>query len=177
KLEGGGAIAPQVRKILDTGIPVMGHLGLTPQSINMFGGYKVQAKTAEAARQLLADARLLEELGCFSLVLECIPSDLGAEVARELAIPVIGIGAGAEVDGQVLVYHDILRYGTAYAPRFVRAYADLNADVPEAIGRFVADVKAGAFPTSEEAYAPTAEVLAALQEISRRVDGGGGGEH
>ncbi|MEO7994408.1 MAG: 3-methyl-2-oxobutanoate hydroxymethyltransferase [bacterium] len=170
KLEGGARIAGQIQKIIDAGIPVMGHLGLTPQSIHQFGGYKVQGKTAEAARQMVADAHLLESLGCFALVLECVPSDLAAHIARDLTIPVIGIGAGQEVDGQVLVFHDLLQFGTEYAPKFVRAYADLNESVPAAIAAFVRDVKAGTFPSSDEAYAPTQAVLEALEAIATQVE-------
>lgn len=170
KLEGGQPVLRSVQRIVDAGIPVMAHLGLTPQSIHQLGGYTVQGKTAVAAARIRDDARRLEEAGAFSLVLECVPSDLAAKIAAELTIPVIGIGAGAEVDGQVLVFHDLLRYGTQYAPKFVRAYADLNALIPEAIGQFVADVKAGSFPSSQEMYAPNTGVLEALSAIADKVE-------
>lgn len=169
KLEGGAPILEAVRRIVGAGIPVMAHLGLTPQSIHQLGGYRVQGRTPNAAAKMLADARALEAAGAFSLVLECIPADLASLIAAELTIPVIGIGAGAGVDGQVLVFHDLLRFGTAYAPRFVRAYADLNQLIPEAIQRFAADVRSGQFPAKDETYAPSPEVLAALQDVARRM--------
>lgn len=169
KLEGGSPVLHSVERMVASGIPVMAHLGLTPQSIHQLGGYKVQGKTPDAAARMVADAHALESAGAFSLVLECVPSDLAALIARELTIPVIGIGAGAEVDGQVLVFHDILRYGTAYAPKFVRAYANLNELIPQAIAQFAADVREGRFPTSDEAYAPSPEVLDALRAIAHRI--------
>jgi 3-methyl-2-oxobutanoate hydroxymethyltransferase len=133
-------------------IPVMGHLGLTPQSLHRFGGYKVQGRGEEARRALLAAAGALEEAGCFALVLECVPGDLAAEVSRALAIPTIGIGAGPDCDGQVLVYHDLLGLEERIAPRFVRRYAELGRESRAAIARFADDVRAGRFPAAGETY-------------------------
>ena len=142
KLEGGEEILPSVRKILDAGIPIMGHLGLTPQSINKFGTYAVRAKDDAEAAKLLADAKLLEEAGCFALVLEKIPAALAEKVASSISIPVIGIGAGVKVDGQVLVYADMLGMTADFSPKFLRRYADLNTIITDAVGSYVSDVKA-----------------------------------
>lgn len=152
KLEGGAEIRESITRILTAGIPVMGHLGLTPQSIYKFGTYTVRAKEDAEAQKLLDDAHLLQELGCFALVLEKIPASLATRVAAELHIPIIGIGAGPGVDGQVLVMHDMLGLTTEFKPRFLRRYAELGTLVHEAVGHFVADVKAQAFPTDKEAY-------------------------
>ena len=152
KLEGGAEVAESVTRILTAGIPVMGHLGLTPQSIYKFGTYTVRAKEEAEAQKLIEDAHLLERLGCFALVLEKIPAALAAQVAREVKIPVIGIGAGGGVDGQVLVVHDMLGLTTEFKPRFLRRYAELGTIIHEAVAHFVADVKAKDFPSEKEAY-------------------------
>ena len=152
KLEGGLEVIPMVKKIIDAGIPVMGHLGLTPQSINAFGTYAVRAKEEAEAEKLVSDAHLLEEAGCFAIVLEKIPAKLAARVSSELKIPVIGIGAGGQVDGQVLVYADMLGLTQGFSPRFLRRYADLNSVVTDAVGQYITDVKQGDFPNENEQY-------------------------
>jgi 3-methyl-2-oxobutanoate hydroxymethyltransferase len=152
KLEGGARVADAVQRIVEAGIPVMGHLGLTPQSVLAFGGYKVQARGEADQERLLADARTLERAGCFSLVLEGIPARLGAAVSRELTIPTIGIGAGLQCDGQVLVTHDLLGLFHGHQPKFVRRYAELGAATRDAFARYVADVKARRFPSDAESY-------------------------
>lgn len=152
KLEGGAEIKESVERILSAGIPVMGHLGLTPQSINKFGTYNVRAREKEEADKLISDALLLEEIGCFALVLEKIPADLAAKVAAKLSIPVIGIGAGGNVDGQVLVMHDMLGINKGFSPRFLRRYADLASVMDGAVRNYIADVKSGDFPSEAESY-------------------------
>ncbi len=152
KLEGGEEILESVQRILSAGIPVMGHLGLTPQSINKFGTYAVRAKEEAEAQKLIADAHLLEEAGCFAIVLEKIPASLATKVAGELTIPIIGIGAGNGVDGQVLVVHDMLGINKGFSPRFLRRYADLHTVMTDAIGNYVADVKELDFPNDKEQY-------------------------
>lgn len=152
KLEGGIEILPSVKKIVDAGIPVMGHLGLTPQSINKFGTYAVRAKEDAEAEKLISDAHLLEETGCFSLVLEKIPATLAAKVAKEISIPIIGIGAGGGVDGQVLVIADMLGMNNEFSPRFLRRYADLFGTITQAVGNYVEDVKSRDFPNEKEQY-------------------------
>ena len=152
KLEGGARVADAVQRIVEAGIPVMGHLGLTPQSVLAFGGYKVQARGEADQERLLADAKTLERAGCFSLVLEGIPARLGAAVTRELTIPTIGIGAGVQCDGQVLVTHDLLGLFHGHQPKFVRRYAELGAATRDAFARYVADVKARRFPSDTESY-------------------------
>jgi len=152
KLEGGERVAGAVHRIVQAGIPVMGHLGLTPQSVLAFGGYKVQARGEADQERLLLEARALEAAGCFALVLEGIPARLGAAVSRELAIPTIGIGAGVGCDGQVLVMHDMLGLYHGRVPKFVRRYAELGDAMREAFARYVADVKARRFPADEESY-------------------------
>ncbi len=152
KLEGGSEIKESIKKILNAGIPVMGHLGLTPQSIYKFGTYTVRAKEDEEAKKLLQDAKLLEKLGCFALVVEKIPAHLAEQVAKSISIPVIGIGAGAGVDGQVLVIHDMLGMNNEFSPRFLRRYLDLFDQMTKAIGNYVADVKSQDFPNSNEQY-------------------------
>ena len=152
KLEGGEEILPSVKRILAAGIPVMGHLGLMPQSINKFGTYAVRAKEEAEAEKLIRDAKLLEEAGCFGIVLEKIPAALAERVAKELTIPVIGIGAGGNVDGQVLVVTDMLGMTNDFSPRFLRRYADLFTIVTEAVGHYVEDVKSGDFPNEKEQY-------------------------
>jgi 3-methyl-2-oxobutanoate hydroxymethyltransferase len=152
KLEGGEEIAESVSRILSAGIPVMGHLGLTPQSIYKFGTYTVRAKQDDEANKLKQDAKLLEKLGCFALVLEKVPSKLAKEVAKSLTIPVIGIGAGDGVDGQVLVTHDMLGMTHEFSPRFLRRYLDLYAEMGNAFKNYIKDVKSKDFPNKEEQY-------------------------
>ena len=152
KLEGGERVAPAVKRIVEIGIPVMGHLGLTPQSVLAFGGYKVQARGEADQERLIGEARLLEASGCFSLVLEGIPARLGAAVTRELSIPTIGIGAGPSCDGQVLVSHDLLGLFLGRTPKFVRRYAELAEAIRTAFESYVADVKARRFPGERESY-------------------------
>jgi 3-methyl-2-oxobutanoate hydroxymethyltransferase len=153
KLEGGTEMVPVVRAIVRRGaIPVMGHVGLTPQSVLAFGGYRVQGKGAEAAARVTADALALQEAGCFAIVLEGVPADLGRAISTRLHIPTIGIGAGPGCDGQVLVFHDYLTFGTEFAPKFVRRYADVGKVIREATEHYVKDVKSGRFPGAEESY-------------------------
>lgn len=152
KMEGGSEIRESIERILCAGIPVMGHLGLTPQSINKFGTYSVRAREQAEAEKLLADAKMLDEIGCFGIVLEKIPAGLAARVAKEVNIPVIGIGAGGGVDGQVLVMHDMLGINQGFSPRFLRRYADLASVMHDAIGHYVADVKSSDFPSESESY-------------------------
>lgn len=152
KLEGGAEIAESVQRILSAGIPVMGHLGLTPQSINKFGTYAVRAKEEAEAEKLINDAKLLEELGCFSLVLEKIPAALAEKVAKSLSIPVIGIGAGGGVDGQVLVMQDMLGINKGFSPKFLRRYADLATVINDAVSHYIEDVKSHDFPNENEQY-------------------------
>lgn len=152
KLEGGSEIKESIKRILNAGIPVMGHLGLTPQSIYKFGTYTVRAKEEAEAEQLIEDAKLLEKLGCFALVLEKIPAALAEKVAKTISIPVIGIGAGGGVDGQVLVIHDMLGMNNEFSPRFLRRYLDLYEQMTKAIGNYVADVKSKDFPNANEQY-------------------------
>lgn len=152
KLEGGEEILESVNRILTAGIPVMGHLGLTPQSIHKFGTYNVRAKEEAEAAKLVRDAHLLEDAGCFAVTLEKIPAALAARVSDELYIPTIGIGAGGGCDGQVLVIHDMLGINKEFSPRFLRRYADLHTIMTDAIGRYVSDVKAREFPNEQEQY-------------------------
>ncbi|MCB9252889.1 MAG: 3-methyl-2-oxobutanoate hydroxymethyltransferase [Flavobacteriales bacterium] len=152
KLEGGVEVVESVKRILSAGIPVMGHLGLTPQSIFKFGTYSVRAKDKKEAEKLIHDAKLLEEAGCFAIVLEKIPAELAAEVAEMLSIPVIGIGAGSKVDGQVLVLHDMLGMTKEFNPRFLRRYLNLKEEITKAVGKYVEDVKTLDFPNSSEQY-------------------------
>lgn len=152
KLEGGEEVVESIKRIISAGVPVMGHLGLTPQSIYKFGTYAVRAKEEEEAERLVQNARLLEEAGCFALVLEKIPASLGKRVSEELKIPVIGIGAGMHVDGQVLVMHDMLGITKDFSPRFLRRYLNLYDDIKQATGRYIADVKSKDFPNDKEQY-------------------------
>lgn len=152
KLEGGSEVRESIERILCAGIPVMGHLGLTPQSINKFGTYAVRAREEAEAQKLIEDAHLLEELGCFALVLEKIPAQLATKVAQELTIPIIGIGAGGGVDGQVLVMHDMLGINKNFSPRFLRRYADLNTIITGAVQQYIEDVKNKDFPNEQEQY-------------------------
>lgn len=152
KMEGGVEIIESITRILSAGIPVMGHLGLTPQSIHKFGTYVVRAKENEEAKKLIEDAHRLQEAGCFAIVLEKIPAALASQVAQELTIPLIGIGAGGGVDGQVLVIHDMLGINQEFSPRFLRRYHNLFAEMTGAVGNYIADVKSGDFPNEKEQY-------------------------
>ncbi len=152
KMEGGAEVEESIRRILSAGIPIMGHLGLTPQSIHKFGTYVVRATEEEEAEKLIEDAHLLEELGCFAIVLEKIPSKLAAQLAREIKIPIIGIGAGSKVDGQVLVLHDMLGITQEFSPRFLRRYHDLSTEIKNAVGNYIKDVKNLDFPNENEQY-------------------------
>ena len=152
KLEGGEEIIETINRILTAGIPIMGHLGLMPQSINKYGTYSVRAKNDKEAEKLINDAKLLEEAGCFAIVLEKIPADLAEKVAKELTIPIIGIGAGGGVDGQVLVIQDMLGMNKGFSPRFLRRYADLHSVMTNAIQQYIEDVKSSDFPNEQEQY-------------------------
>ncbi len=152
KLEGGTSVAPTIRALVAAGIPVMGHVGLTPQHIHAFGGYRVQGQTAAAARALLDDALTLEGAGCFSIVLEGVPAPVAEHVSARLEIPTIGIGAGAGTSGQVLVFHDLLGLWGGQSPRFVKRYADLGTSAEAAIAAFAAEVRAGTFPAASHSY-------------------------
>jgi len=152
KLEGGEHMAETIRSIVDIDIPVMGHVGLTPQSVHRMGGFKVQGRQEEQARKILADAKAVEQAGAFSLVLEGIPRDLAKEVTAAVEIPTIGIGAGADCDGQVLVIHDILGLCNKYSPKFVKRYADISTIISQGVSDYIADVKAGDFPTPDHSF-------------------------
>ena len=152
KLEGGSEIIESIERILTAGIPVMGHLGLTPQSIYRFGTYTVRAKEKEEAAKLLEDAKLLEQSGCFAIVLEKVPASLAKKVTESINIPVIGIGAGSGVDGQVLVLHDMIGMTHEFSPRFLRRYLNLFEDIKNAVGQYVSDVKSSDFPNEKEQY-------------------------
>lgn len=152
KLEGGRKRTPMVEALVDAEIPVMGHIGLTPQSVHAMGGFRVQAKTEETARGLLDDAQALEAAGCFAIVLEGVPNEVAAMVTGAVNVPTIGIGAGAHCDGQVLVFHDVLGIEDRIAPKFVRRYATVRADSVDALGAYAADVRGGRFPADEESY-------------------------
>jgi 3-methyl-2-oxobutanoate hydroxymethyltransferase len=162
KLEGAGATLSRVRTIVDAGVPVMGHIGLTPQSATMLGGFKAQGRTAAQARQLFADAHALEAAGCFSVVLEAVPPAVAARVTESLSVPTIGIGAGADCDGQVLVYHDLLGYQQG-GPRFVKQYAQLGPEIKDALERYAADVRSGVFPEPQHTYGIPEEELALFE--------------
>jgi 3-methyl-2-oxobutanoate hydroxymethyltransferase len=153
KVEGGRRVLAAVEAILAADIPVMGHVGLTPQSYRKFGGFKVQGRESAAAREILEDAAALSEAGCFAIVLECVPEDLASEITRTIPVPTIGIGAGASCDGQVLVFHDVMGLSPGVAPRFVRRYANLAPIIEEAARAFTRDVKSRSFPGKEESYA------------------------
>jgi len=152
KLEGGSEVIESITRILSAGIPVMGHLGLTPQSIYKFGTYTVRAKEEEEAQKLIEDAKLLEEKGCFAIVLEKIPAELATRVAKEISIPIIGIGAGSGVDGQVLVLHDMLGINNEFKPRFLRKYLNLYEEIKGAISSYISDERAVDFPSDKEQY-------------------------
>src|SRR5439155_7900902 len=152
KLEGAGPSVSRVRAIVGAGIPVMGHVGLTPQSATMLGGFKTQGKTSEAAARLIDEALALEAAGAFSVVLEAVPAPVAAEITRRLTVPTIGIGAGPDCDGQVLVYHDLLGLTEGHLPRFVKRYANLSREIRDALEAYVSDVRSGAFPEDQHTY-------------------------
>jgi 3-methyl-2-oxobutanoate hydroxymethyltransferase len=162
KLEGAGPMVPRVRAIVGAGIPVMGHIGLTPQSATSLGGFKAQGRTAEKARKLVEDGRELEAAGCFSLVLEAVPAAVAAEVTRALTIPTIGIGAGRECDGQVLVWHDLLGLYEGRSPRFVKRYADIGTEIRKALETYADEVRTGRFPEDQHTYSMPEEELEAF---------------
>jgi 3-methyl-2-oxobutanoate hydroxymethyltransferase len=163
KLERGGVSVSRARAIVDAGIGVMGHVGLTPQSATVLGGFKAQGRSGEQARRLLEEARELEAAGCFAVVLEAVPAPVAARVTETLAVPTIGIGAGAGCDGQVLVWHDMLGYYEGHAPRFVKRYADLDQVITEALARYAEDVRGGAFPEEQHTYSIPEDELAAFE--------------
>jgi 3-methyl-2-oxobutanoate hydroxymethyltransferase len=166
KLEGAGHAVARAQAIVAAGVPVMGHIGLTPQTATALGGLRAQGRTADKARALLADARALEAAGCFSLVLEAVPAAIAARITASASIPTIGIGAGPECDGQVLVWHDLLGIGERTPPKFVRRYAELGAATRAALERFAADVRSGRYPTDEHTYAMPEEELARFEAMS-----------
>jgi 3-methyl-2-oxobutanoate hydroxymethyltransferase len=168
KLERGGTSVARAKAIVDAGIPVMGHVGLTPQTATVLGGFKAQGRTADRAQQLLADALALQEAGCFCIVLEAVPSPVARAVTEALAVPTIGIGAGPDTDGQVLVWHDMLGYYEGHAPRFVKRYADLGEVIVEALGRYAEEVRSGAFPEEQHTYKMPAEELERFTKTSPR---------
>jgi 3-methyl-2-oxobutanoate hydroxymethyltransferase len=167
KVEGAGLTVSRVLALVGAGIPVMGHVGLTPQSATMLGGFRAQGRTSARARQLLEDARTLEHAGCFSLVLEAVPAPVAARITAGLTIPTIGIGSGRDCDGQVLVYHDLLGLYQGKEPRFVKRYAELATEIQDAIERYAADVRSGAFPGDEHTYSIPDEELAAFLSGSK----------
>ena len=167
KLEGAGPTLSRVLALIGAGIPVMGHIGLTPQSATMLGGFRAQGKTAEKARRLLEDAVALEDAGCFSLVLEAVPAPVAEQISERLSIPTLGIGSGPRCDGQVLVLHDVLGLYEGRSPKFAKRYADLSTEIRGALERFADEVRSGAFPTEEHTYAMPEQELAAFLSDSR----------
>jgi 3-methyl-2-oxobutanoate hydroxymethyltransferase len=165
KLEGGASVLDTVRAIVQAGIPVQGHLGLTPQSAAQLGGFKVQGRSVQAARQLIDDARALEGAGCFSIVLEAIPAEIAARVTEAVSIPTIGIGAGAECDGQVLVLHDLVGLFDRFTPKFVKQYADMTSTMKDAVSRFKAEVEKGAFPEAGHSFFLSEDERRRLQDL------------
>jgi 3-methyl-2-oxobutanoate hydroxymethyltransferase len=163
KLEGGKLRVPMIEALVAAEIPVMGHIGLTPQSMHAMGGFRVQGRTAEAAVELVESAKALAHAGCFAIVLEGVPADVAGLVTGAVDVPTIGIGAGPDCDGQVLVYHDVLGLQSDLQPKFVRRYADLATEVVDALGRFASDVRSGRFPSAQESYSMGAEAAAALR--------------
>lgn len=171
KVEGAGPTLERVRAIVGAGVPVMGHIGLTPQSATMLGGYRAQGRTAAKAHRLVGEARALEAAGCFTIVLECVPAEVAARITDELAVPTVGIGAGAPCDGQVLVYHDLLGLYERRSPRFVKRYAELGALTRDALERYAAEVRSGAFPGPEHTYAMPEDELALFEASVEEVEG------
>jgi len=170
KFEGGGKLLGLMERLVSMGVPVLGHLGLLPQSINAIGGFRVQARKKKAAEELLAEAKRIEEAGAFSLVLECVPQEVAAVITKELSIPTIGIGAGPDVDGQILVFHDVMDLLPGYQPRFVRNYADLGKTIIDATKKFMEDVNSGNYPSEDESFSIKDESFRSM------VDGIGSGE-
>jgi 3-methyl-2-oxobutanoate hydroxymethyltransferase len=166
KLEGAGPSVSRVRSIVEAGIPVMGHIGLTPQSATALGGFRTQGKTADQALKLVGDAEALQDAGCFALVLEAVPAAVAARITEMLAIPTIGIGAGAACDGQVLVYHDLLGLTEGHLPRFVKRYANLSVEIRDALAAYAAEVRSGAFPDDEHSYSMDEAELERFAELS-----------
>lgn len=159
KLEGGAAVCPQIKAITDAQIPVVAHIGLTPQSINMFGGFKVQGKSEEAAKMLIEEAQAVEKAGAFAVVLECVPAKLAKLISEKISIPTIGIGAGAGCDGQVLVYQDMLAMFSDFKPKFVKQFADIGSAMKEAFSAYIQEVKAGTFPAEEHTFKISDEII------------------
>ena len=162
KLEGGASVCPPIRAITNASIPVMAHIGLTPQSINAFGGFKVQGKSEEAAKKLLEDAKAVEEAGAFAVVLECVPAKLAELISKSISIPTIGIGAGAGCDGQILVYQDMLGLFSDFTPKFVKKYANVGEMMTQAFRDYIADVQEGSFPAPEHTFAISEDVIKKL---------------
>lgn len=162
KLEGGASVCPQIRAITNASIPVMAHIGLTPQSINAFGGFKVQGKSEEAAKKLLEDAKAVEEAGAFAVVLECVPAKLAELISKSISIPTIGIGAGDGCDGQILVYQDMLGLFSDFTPKFVKRYANVGEMMTQAFRDYIADVQEGSFPAPEHTFAISEDVIKKL---------------
>lgn len=162
KLEGGASVCPQIRAITNASIPVMAHIGLTPQSINAFGGFKVQGKSEEAAKKLLEDAKAVEEAGAFAVVLECVPAKLAELISKSISIPTIGIGAGAGCDGQILVYQDMLGLFSDFTPKFVKKYANVGEMMTQAFRDYITDVQEGSFPAPEHTFAISEDVIKKL---------------
>jgi 3-methyl-2-oxobutanoate hydroxymethyltransferase len=173
KLEGAGPMVSRARAIVEAGIPVMGHVGLTPQSATMLGGFKTQGRTADAARRIVEGAKELEAAGCSSLVLEAMPAAVAARVTQELAIPTIGIGAGADCDGQVLVYHDLLGLSEGHLPRFVKRYANLSGEIRDALTAYATEVRSGSFPEPQHTYVMPEEEQTEFESVAS----GDGREH
>ncbi len=159
KLEGGAAVCPQIKAITDAQIPVVAHIGLTPQSINMFGGFKVQGKSEEAAKKLIEEALAVEKAGAFAVVLECVPAKLAKLISEKISIPTIGIGAGTGCDGQVLVYQDMLAMFSDFKPKFVKQFADIGSAMKEAFAAYIQEVKAGTFPAEEHTFKISDEII------------------
>ncbi len=171
KLEGGVTAAAQIRALTAAGIPVMGHVGLTPQRVAALGGFKVQAKSAKSAALVLEDALAVQEAGCFAVVLECLPAGVAAQITARLEIPTIGIGAGADCDGQVLVFHDALGLTRGHSPKFVKKYADLGSIITDALGTYAAEVRAGTFPDAAHSFSMSEEEEARLSQALDAVAG------
>ena len=164
KLEGGAAVCPQIKAIVDSSIPVVAHLGLTPQSVNAFGGFKVQGKTYDKAKQIIDDALKIQEAGACAVVLECVPADLAAIITEKLTIPTIGIGAGAQCDGQVLVYQDMLGMTAGHTPKFARLFADVGALMREGFKAYISETQSGEFPAAEHTFKIDSEIIEQLRE-------------
>lgn len=159
KLEGGEEMAETIRRLTTAGVPVMGHIGLTPQSVHQLGGYKVQGKDLEAAQKLMDEAKVIEQSGAFALVLECIPAPLAQKISEQLSIPTIGIGAGVHCDGQVLVFHDLVSFGSNIQPKFVKTYSNIHEQIVHSVKHYIEDVQTGAFPTAEHSFSMKDDVL------------------